>query len=198
MYHTCFHLVHCRYQWCQGKDCKFVLMLPQGLGPVALQCKCGAKKFCSGCRKESHSPCNCSNVADWIDKEVTDNMSMSWIKDHTNTCPKCFEAIEKNGGCDQMICRCAHRFCWKCLRFPQSVVARVRSKVGSSSMFEKLDALACPFVKTHPSPSTEAIIQYPLYPWLDPAASQRSGYKGSSNRTAGVVLGTLVVIVSKC
>lgn len=89
---------HPRYRLCQGKDCPYVLMIPQGIGPVALQCKCGTKKVCSYCKKESHSPCNCQHVLDWLNKEVDDNMTLKWIKDNTKTCPKCSEPIEKNGG----------------------------------------------------------------------------------------------------
>lgn len=29
-------------------------------------------------------------------------------------CPKCGHAIEKIGGCEQMICICGHAFCWRC------------------------------------------------------------------------------------
>lgn len=31
-------------------------------------------------------------------------------------CPKCFEFIEKNGGCDHMTCRCKHEFYWTSLQ----------------------------------------------------------------------------------
>lgn len=37
----------------------------------------------------------------------------------TRPCPRCFVAIEKEGGCQHMTCsnpRCRHEFCWLCLR----------------------------------------------------------------------------------
>lgn len=41
--------------------------------------------------------------------------SKKWIQKNTKQCPQCFRNIEKNGGCDHMVCRsCGHEFCWKC------------------------------------------------------------------------------------
>jgi ariadne-1 len=34
----------------------------------------------------------------------------------TKSCPECKQAIEKNGGCDHMTCRCGHEFWWTSLR----------------------------------------------------------------------------------
>merc|ERR1712039_782627 len=31
-------------------------------------------------------------------------------------CPKCSAAIEKNGGCDHMTCRCGYEFWWTTLK----------------------------------------------------------------------------------
>lgn len=29
-------------------------------------------------------------------------------------CPNCRNAVERNGGCDHMSCRCGKQFCYKC------------------------------------------------------------------------------------
>ena len=44
-------------------------------------------------------------------------MDAAWLQTNTKDCPKCKNAIEKNGGCHHMTCRsCMHEFCWLCLR----------------------------------------------------------------------------------
>ncbi|XP_043925210.1 E3 ubiquitin-protein ligase RNF14-like isoform X2 [Protopterus annectens] len=40
-----------------------------------------------------------------------------WVKENTKRCPNCHSPVEKDGGCNKMICgRCGHIFCWICLR----------------------------------------------------------------------------------
>jgi len=34
---------------------------------------------------------------------------------NTKKCPKCTYPIEKNDGCDKMVCTCKYEFCWLCL-----------------------------------------------------------------------------------
>merc|ERR1712113_1351361 len=45
--------------------------------------------------------------------------NISWIRANTKKCPKCHKPIEKNQGCNHMICSkaggCGHEFCWLCL-----------------------------------------------------------------------------------
>ncbi|XP_043925206.1 E3 ubiquitin-protein ligase RNF14-like isoform X2 [Protopterus annectens] len=41
--------------------------------------------------------------------------SEKWVKTNTKYCPKCRASIQKDGGCNKMICgRCGHIFCWIC------------------------------------------------------------------------------------
>jgi hypothetical protein len=40
-----------------------------------------------------------------------------WLKANTRPCPKCNTPIEKNDGCNHMIClnrHCRYEFCWIC------------------------------------------------------------------------------------
>ncbi|XP_037325132.2 E3 ubiquitin-protein ligase RNF14-like [Pungitius pungitius] len=53
---------------------------------------------------------------------VGECLSEDWISSNSKNCPHCFWKIEKNGGCNMMMCtQCGQRFCWVCLtRLPTS------------------------------------------------------------------------------
>merc|ERR1712039_771882 len=40
------------------------------------------------------------------------NFRKTALRQHLKKCPNCGAAIQKNGGCDHMNCRCGHRFNW--------------------------------------------------------------------------------------
>ncbi|QPG73077.1 hypothetical protein FOA43_000382 [Brettanomyces nanus] len=74
-------------------------------------------EFCYNCLKEDHSPCPCAIVKKWERKCKDDSETAHWIVANTKDCPKCSSPIEKNGGCNHMVCRsCQHQFCWVCLK----------------------------------------------------------------------------------
>lgn len=41
----------------------------------------------------------------WIKKTNDDSETSNWISANTKECPKCNVTIEKNGGCNHMVCR---------------------------------------------------------------------------------------------
>ncbi|XP_041646726.1 E3 ubiquitin-protein ligase RNF14-like isoform X1 [Cheilinus undulatus] len=50
---------------------------------------------------------------------LEDFLSEDWIVDNCKNCPHCFCRIEKNGGCNMMLCtQCRQPFCWACLGRP--------------------------------------------------------------------------------
>ena len=54
----------------------------------------------------------------WIKKCNDDSETCNWISANTKECPKCGATIEKDGGCNHMICKnlsCKYDFCWVCL-----------------------------------------------------------------------------------
>ncbi|KAJ7418908.1 E3 ubiquitin-protein ligase ARIH1 [Pitangus sulphuratus] len=54
----------------------------------------------------------------WIKKCDDDSETSNWIAANTKECPKCHVTIEKDGGCNHMVCRnqnCKAEFCWVCL-----------------------------------------------------------------------------------
>nr|XP_029502065.1 E3 ubiquitin-protein ligase arih1-like [Oncorhynchus nerka] len=64
----------------------------------------------------------CSAVLQWLRKWIKkcddDSETSNWIAANTKECPKCHVTIEKDGGCNHMVCRnqsCKAEFCWVCL-----------------------------------------------------------------------------------
>lgn len=53
----------------------------------------------------------------WGDKDPHEAAFERWAAARRNVkpCPVCGITIEKDGGCNLMICHCGHRFCWDCL-----------------------------------------------------------------------------------
>ncbi|CAB1331777.1 unnamed protein product, partial [Coregonus sp. 'balchen'] len=76
-------------KWCPAPDCHHVVKVHYpDAKPV--RCKCG-RQFCE---------------------------TSNWIAANTKECPKCHVTIEKDGGCNHMVCRnqsCKAEFCWVCL-----------------------------------------------------------------------------------
>ncbi|XP_036972008.1 E3 ubiquitin-protein ligase RNF14-like isoform X2 [Acanthopagrus latus] len=47
---------------------------------------------------------------------VVDCLSEGWVAINSKNCPCCFSRIQKDGGCNVMMCsRCGRMFCWSCL-----------------------------------------------------------------------------------
>jgi len=83
-----------------------------------IRCLCG-HVWCWGCGEEAHRPATCKTVGQWSIKNSAESENISWIRANTKKCPKCHKPIEKNQGCNHMICSkaggCGHEFCWLCL-----------------------------------------------------------------------------------
>jgi len=87
-------------------------------------------RFCFTCGEGVHWPLTCELLAEWK-RRVSDEISKVdggnddsdfnelaqkiWLKANTRPCPKCDAPIEKNDGCNHMVCHnCHHEFCWIC------------------------------------------------------------------------------------
>lgn len=100
-------------KWCPKENCGNAVYSDSKTAAVA-GCKCG-HRFCFACLRETHRPASCDQMVEWGKKADEDALNADWIKTHTQDCPKCKSAIEKNGGCNHMTCRkCRHEFCWIC------------------------------------------------------------------------------------
>eukprot|EP00039_Didymoeca_costata_P019468 m.337641 g.337641 ORF g.337641 m.337641 type:complete len:517 (+) comp18191_c0_seq1:388-1938(+) len=106
-------------KWCPKPGCEFAIKISSGggTGPAGcpVVCKCG-HSFCFQCQNKAHVPVSCEMLKAWLKKCQDDSETANWINSNTKECPKCKITIEKNGGCNHMIChKCQADFCWVCL-----------------------------------------------------------------------------------
>ncbi|GMH17519.1 hypothetical protein Nepgr_019360 [Nepenthes gracilis] len=78
-----------------------------------VECACG-EQFCFSCSYEAHSPCSCLMWEFWAKKCQDESETVNWITVNTKPCPKCHKPVEKNGGCNLVMCVCGQSFCWIC------------------------------------------------------------------------------------
>jgi len=110
--------VECNKQmrWCPKAECGHaVKVVYPEFQPV--KCVCGTI-FCFLCGDSWHEPVKCDLLRKWKKKCDDDSETSHWIAANTKECPKCHVTIEKNGGCNHMVCKnsdCKAEFCWVCL-----------------------------------------------------------------------------------
>jgi len=104
-------------KWCPTPDCGNAIAADLIVGITDVRCVCGYR-FCFSCHREAHSPAFCEHMKRWEEKCRDDSETLNWVNANTKICPgKCDSAIEKNGGCNHMICRqCKYEWCWVCMR----------------------------------------------------------------------------------
>jgi len=103
-------------RWCPAPNCSNAIKA-QYFDAQSVTCKCGFT-FCFGCGERWHDPVKCKWLKKWIKKCDDDSETSNWIAANTKECPKCHITIEKNGGCNHMICKnqaCRTEFCWVCI-----------------------------------------------------------------------------------
>jgi len=101
-------------RWCPMPDCGHAVKV-QYHDSKPVTCACG-HIFCFACGENWHDPVRCKWLRKWIKKCDDDSETSNWIAANTRECPKCHATIEKDGGCNHMVCkRCKFDFCWVCL-----------------------------------------------------------------------------------
>lgn len=107
-------------RWCPGRGCERIACASSTLameqeGNIA-HCEPCDNAFCIVCGEEPHSPCTCKELERWNEKCKNESETANWILANTKPCPKCGSRIEKNQGCNHMVCqKCKHEFCWICM-----------------------------------------------------------------------------------
>uniref|UniRef100_A0A7S3PJG6 RBR-type E3 ubiquitin transferase n=1 Tax=Aplanochytrium stocchinoi TaxID=215587 RepID=A0A7S3PJG6_9STRA len=101
-------------KWCPSAGCDRAISASGAVSQVV--CDGCNFRFCFRCGVEAHSPASCKTLATWLEKCNNESETANWIIANTKTCPKCSIRIEKNQGCNHMICRvCKEHFCWVCM-----------------------------------------------------------------------------------
>ncbi|RDD37461.1 E3 ubiquitin-protein ligase arih1 [Trichoplax sp. H2] len=111
-----FVMSHHLMKWCPSPGCSVVVKVSTA-GTRNVTCICG-HAFCFHCLQPIHEPVRCPLLKKWLRKCNDDSETAHWISANTKECPKCRATIEKNGGCNHMICQnksCKFDFCWICL-----------------------------------------------------------------------------------
>lgn len=79
---------------------------------MTCSCKCG-HVFCFDCGDSPHGSIPCKLMHNW--KANSNDLNIEYFTKYTKECPKCHSVIEKDGGCNRVICKkCQHPFCWLC------------------------------------------------------------------------------------
>jgi ariadne-1 len=104
-------------KWCPAPGCGKALHADQCHRGVGF-CTCGYR-FCWQCSSEAHAPASCIEIENWRKKNSDDSETVHWIMTNTKQCPnpKCKTLVEKNGGCNHMICKnpgCKFEWCYVC------------------------------------------------------------------------------------
>ena len=90
-------------RWCPAPDCNNAARVGH-VDSRPVKCKCG-HTFCFSCAENWHDPVKCALIRKWIKKCDDDSETSNWINANTKECPKCKATIEKDGGCNHMICK---------------------------------------------------------------------------------------------
>lgn len=100
--------------WCPKPGCPNAVLASK-LEYYPVQCDCG-HAFCFRCGRDPHLPILCKHLDLWLKKCDDDSETSNWIHVNTKECYRCHATIEKNGGCNHMVCTtCKAEFCWTCL-----------------------------------------------------------------------------------
>jgi len=106
-----------RMKWCPAPGCGFLVNTKRALpkDSTHVTCNCGFK-WCFNCYTECHEPVTCDQLQKWMVLVEKESETAQWIVSNTRQCPECFTRIEKNHGCNHLICsKCAYEFCWVCM-----------------------------------------------------------------------------------
>ena len=100
--------------WCTNPQCNAGQLNEGGSLNNIVTCHVCRQKTCFTHRVQWHEDQTCEQYDLKIDPDY--EASRRWIIDNSKKCPNCPFQIEKNDGCDHMICtKCRHEFCWACL-----------------------------------------------------------------------------------
>ncbi|QRV87286.1 IBR domain protein [Ceratobasidium sp. AG-Ba] len=112
---------HNNFVWCKNPQCRSGQIHKAGkYSPIVTCITCGAKS-CFTHDRPWHEGLTCEQYDKQRRDEEHSRATDRYLAQNTKECPKCHRKIERNGGCDHMVCKppggCGHQFCWECLDY---------------------------------------------------------------------------------
>ncbi|CAJ2663283.1 unnamed protein product [Trifolium pratense] len=103
--------------YCPYNDCSAMLVNDvKGVVTVS-ECPHCHRLFCAQCKVSWHAGVDCREFQSLKvgQRGAEDLMVMELAKNNNwKRCPKCSFYVERNKGCNRIICRCGHHFCYGC------------------------------------------------------------------------------------
>ncbi|EOA22098.1 hypothetical protein CARUB_v10002648mg [Capsella rubella] len=105
-----------KFKWCPSPRCEYAVDFHGSSTSNDVSCM-RSFRFFYNCCEDAHTPMDCDTVEKWLLKNRDESENTNWILAKTKPCPKCKRPIEKNNGCNHMLCTapCHLHFCWACL-----------------------------------------------------------------------------------
>ncbi|CAD8178197.1 unnamed protein product [Paramecium octaurelia] len=100
------------YSCCPTADCAYFFIAGDNPHFVCPVCD---KAYCLECKIEYHNKHSCQEYRDKLMTKSDEAKFQNFVKEaNYKQCPNCKVWIEKNKGCDHMICKCKFEFCYNC------------------------------------------------------------------------------------
>ncbi|GJN33987.1 hypothetical protein PR202_gb22618 [Eleusine coracana subsp. coracana] len=103
--------------YCPFKDCSALLINDGAVEINETECPHCHRLFCASCRVPWHHGIKCKEFKKLGDDEKgQDDLALKKLADKKKwqRCPKCKMYVERIDGCEYMVCRCRHSFCYLC------------------------------------------------------------------------------------
>ncbi|PWA80520.1 Zinc finger, C6HC-type [Artemisia annua] len=104
--------------YCPFKDCSALLVDDSAVAVKDTKCPHCNRKFCAQCKVPWHSEMDCKEFQMLNDNGEIDQSDKKVLelakKNKWQRCPKCNYYVGRTSGCNDMSCRCGHRFCYGC------------------------------------------------------------------------------------
>lgn len=97
---------HPNARHCPTPDCPYAFLADKRC-PQTIRCPSCSHEYCSHCLLHHPVDMTCQHARNTLDRASED-----WKHANTKLCPQCGAAIQKNGGCPLMTCRCGQEFQW--------------------------------------------------------------------------------------
>ena len=103
------------YKNCPTPNCRMIYIKTDDGKPFA--CSDCAVTTCTKCHEQYHNGLSCEmyKAGKHEDEEFKE-----WMQEDSKNrkkCPKCAAPIEKDEGCNHMLCKCGAHICWICLKY---------------------------------------------------------------------------------